>query len=51
MPNHRDAAPKLTAEEQLILFGTTAGHPTGGSDGARTRDLRRDRPYKIQWNQ
>src|SRR5262249_38059778 len=23
----------------------------GGSDGARTRDLRRDRPYKIQWNQ
>jgi len=26
-------------------------HPTGGSDVAQIRNLRRDRPYKMQWNQ
>ena len=32
------------------LFGKSV-KKTGGSDGARTRDLRRDRPHQIQWNQ
>jgi len=42
---------KLADGKELIRLLRAITRTDGGSDGARTRDLRRDRPHQIQRNQ